>query len=176
MGYLTMHLLKYLLVALFLPMAAQAAPLIEGGNTVINAGVLYEYDETLINLAAGSHVLTFGLTTLASPGNALTTEISLGANDITFDFFRATGPNGVFNATDVAIGAGGNGFLAFIADIPFVIGGLYDLELGFTLDNAANVLANVQVNAIPLPAAGLLLLGAMGVLGAASRRKIGGAA
>jgi len=166
-----MNLLKYLFVATFLPMAAQAAPLIEGGNTVINAGVLYEYDETLVNLAAGSHVLTFGLTTMASPGNALTTEISLGANDITYDFFRVTGPNGTFNATEVVEGSGGNGFLAFIEDIPFVLGGLYDLELGFTLDNAANVLANVQVNAIPLPAAGFLLLGAIGGLGALARRR-----
>lgn len=162
-------------LALALPIMAQAAPLAEGigSNTILQPGVLYEYDMTH-QLGAGPHTFLFGLTPQASPGDALTTEISINANDIHFDFFRVSGPNGIFNHTDLL--AGGNGFIAAIENIPFVLGGFYELTLGFSLDNAASTLVNVQIQTVPLPAAGLLLLAGLGGLGFVARRRKSNAA
>jgi hypothetical protein len=156
-------------LALAMPLMAQAAPLIEGGtNNDLLPGVLYNYDQT-VDLTAGTNTFVFALTPKGTPGSAITTTIALGAGFSNASFVIA-GSGGPFTPDTESVG--GNFYLAEFFSVPFVIDSPYTLTLQFDLANAApDTDVNVQVEVVPLPAAGLLILGALGGLGLAARRR-----
>jgi len=157
-------------LALAIPAFAQAAPLIRDGETDVFPGIEYEYDETL-GLLAGTNIFSFGFTPYGTPADAFTVELSMRSGGLTFGNFEIAGPGGPFGYTDFVAGPGGLSFAAAIIGAALEVGEEYDLILTFDLANNASTQVNVQMEVIPLPAAGLLLLGGLGGLGLVARRR-----
>lgn len=153
----------------------------QAGQSVINSGTITGLSGTAIDLGAGEDFVML-------EGGTVFGDILLGDDD---DLFEMTGNGDSLMAALVDGGAGAD--TATFTDFNFadlvdtgVMGETVNLDFGafgpvafnsFELFNFADVQGLTradfeQVAPVPLPAAGLLLVGAFGLMGAVGRRKV----
>lgn len=157
------HLFLSTAVAIAAPIAASAITITDGSfatytaNLVPGSSVLYAFepDQEL--------TIFFSFSVSGFVEDLENASYGFFADQYTFDEFEVSGP--VFGATAT---------LSFTTDQPFTLGffdGISNL-VGTSLTFAANA-PTAEPPVVPLPAAGALLLGALGALGGASalRRK-----
>lgn len=165
-----MRFLSYLLAAVLLvaaPVAGQAATL-NPGNNIVNGGT-YDiangpFQFGLITSAiegAKSYSFTFSAASQTTVGAAAVTAIQLGGS---FKNLVVSWANG--QSVNVPTGSG-----VFAQIISTVIAGGGSDVLSISWTSAKNASLQVAVQAVPVPAAGFLLLGGLGALGLVARRR-----
>lgn len=157
-----------------LPMMAAATPLDfnEGGSTLIELGNTYGYAETGITAGPDSRNFTLN----ATPPSAIGLETEFNTLEFTGTFTNLmiflTRDSGVVNATEILTAGTSRLFelsTVFNTDVGFeqVLTVSWDAVTG----SQAGFLIQATPSAVPVPAAGLLLLTAIGGAAALRRRK-----
>jgi hypothetical protein len=130
------------------------------------------YMEQVVSLGVGDYTLSFAYSPRVNSGANTTNGIFAGLVDaLTGTNFlvgaMVDGPSGGPPATAVGL------WTVFSYNFSVVTGGQYRLYFDATTlqDTFGGLLDDVQINVVPVPAAGFLLLGALGGLAAFKRRK-----
>lgn len=154
--------------------AASAATIVDDGTTVINdPGVnnVYFFDaETDGGSGDWRHTFDLGLAGSGLASVSLTEDVAEAFDDLTFSWWDI---NGAGDGDDVQLSqtSVGTGItrLSTVFEDPETL--VQQLRITWSNSTGEGFDGDVNVSTVPVPAAGLLLLGGLGALGVAKRRK-----